>query len=218
MASTCCESPSKNSHSFSGLHVPALPAPRVFRHRPTTADGAMGQRSHLGHFYRRQLRRFDQRNVPPSNRSETQLIALKADNRHQWLLLIWCDSPYGTNYGAKTNWISKHGGEASSRHPIVNDSPAPDQLHKLFAIPLHLAAEHALPGASIYATVRCNLAEVFHPRTRGWASAITTIWSAPRALRGKDGERGVNLHASARSMKLCRSRIQVRRSTSLFSN
>jgi DNA modification methylase len=76
--------------------------------------------------------------------------------------MIWCDPPYGTNYGDKTDWISKHGGGgATSRRPIVNDSLKPKELQKLFATALHVAAEYALPGGSIYATVPSTLLKFF---------------------------------------------------------
>jgi DNA modification methylase len=74
--------------------------------------------------------------------------------------MIWCDPPYGTNYGEKTEWISKHG-EGAARRQIVNDSLEPDQLQKLFATALRVAAGHALPGASIYATVPSTLLKFF---------------------------------------------------------
>jgi DNA modification methylase len=74
--------------------------------------------------------------------------------------MIWCDPPYGTSYGEKTEWISKHGGGAS-RRPIVNDSLEPHQLQTLFATALYVVAGHALPGASIYATVPSTLLKFF---------------------------------------------------------
>jgi DNA modification methylase len=68
------------------------------------------------------------------------------------LRAIWTDTPYGVNYGQKTNWIAVHGG-GSSRRAIENDCLKPRELQELFATALRVACEHAMCGAVIYATV-----------------------------------------------------------------
>jgi DNA modification methylase len=66
--------------------------------------------------------------------------------------LIWTDPPYGVSYGAKTNWLHTNGG-GRGRRAIANDSLPPAELQLLFGDALKSAVSHALPGASIYATV-----------------------------------------------------------------
>lgn len=65
---------------------------------------------------------------------------------------IICDPPYGTSYSEKTAWMQKHGGQRK-RAPIENDALKPKEMRKLFADVLRVGAEHAEPGASMYATV-----------------------------------------------------------------
>jgi DNA modification methylase len=68
------------------------------------------------------------------------------------LRMIWCDPPFGVNYGEKTDWTYQHGG-GSKRRPIENDSLKPAELQLLFANALDAAKHQALPGAVVYATV-----------------------------------------------------------------
>jgi DNA modification methylase len=66
--------------------------------------------------------------------------------------MIWTDPPYGISYGVKTAWMQRHGAQRQ-RAPMVNDSLPPDEIQKLFASALRIAAELAEAGAAIYATV-----------------------------------------------------------------
>lgn len=66
--------------------------------------------------------------------------------------MIWCDPPYGVNYGEKTRWTNQRRGGAK-RRPIENDSIRPAELQSLFANALGAASQHALPGAVAYASV-----------------------------------------------------------------
>lgn len=68
------------------------------------------------------------------------------------LQMIFADPPYEVSYGEKTNWLSEHG-NSRKRRPIENDSLKQAELQKLFGSALKVASEHAVPGASIYATV-----------------------------------------------------------------
>jgi hypothetical protein len=66
--------------------------------------------------------------------------------------MIWSDPPWGVSYGAKTEWMQRHGVQRH-RAPIANDTLQPEELRKLFASALRIAAEHAEAGAAIYAAV-----------------------------------------------------------------
>ena len=68
------------------------------------------------------------------------------------LSLVWTDAPYGVSYGAKTDWMHRHGAQRK-RAPIENDSLQPLEIRKLFGTALRAATQYAEPGASIYATV-----------------------------------------------------------------
>lgn len=84
--------------------------------------------------------------------SEPAIVARLCAGNQSQIQMIIADSSYGVNYGEKTNWLSKHG-YGRKRRPIENDSLKPEELKKLFASALRVASEHAVPGASIYATV-----------------------------------------------------------------
>jgi DNA modification methylase len=66
--------------------------------------------------------------------------------------VIWTDPPYGVGYGQKTEWLRTNGG-GRRRRAIANDSLTPEALQKLFGDALRSTLRHAMPGASIYATV-----------------------------------------------------------------
>jgi DNA modification methylase len=74
--------------------------------------------------------------------------------------LIWTDPPFGVSYGEKTQWLNANGG-GRGRRAIANDSLKPAELQKLFADALKSATAHALPGASIYATVPSQFLKYF---------------------------------------------------------
>jgi len=74
--------------------------------------------------------------------------------------LIWTDPPYGVSYGDKTEWLNTNGG-GRGRRAIANDSLRPAELQILFGDALKAAVAHALPGASIYATVPSQYLKFF---------------------------------------------------------
>jgi DNA modification methylase len=64
----------------------------------------------------------------------------------------FADPPYGVSYGEKTEWTKKNL-KGVGRRPIQNDSLLPAELQRLFATSLDVARKHAMPGATLYATV-----------------------------------------------------------------
>jgi len=74
--------------------------------------------------------------------------------------LLWTDPPYGVRYGEKTEWLRTSGG-GHGRRPIANDSLKPQELRKLFGDALRSSLGHAMPGASVYATVPSQFLKYF---------------------------------------------------------
>jgi hypothetical protein len=108
--------------------------------------------------------------IAGDSRDPVIVARLCAGSRSQ-IQMIFTDPPYGVSYGEKTNWLSEHG-EGRKRRPIENDSLKPEELQKLFASALRVASEHAVPGASIYATVPAFSLNILFKVWRMAASAI----------------------------------------------
>ncbi len=99
-----------------------------------------------------QLWRAGPHRVIAGDSCDPLVVARLCGGERSQIQMVFADPSYGVSYGAKTNWLSEHG-VGRKRRPIENDSLKPAELQKLFASALRVASEHAVPGASIYATV-----------------------------------------------------------------